>query len=88
MPDRDPALEAAWNVWWNTRRPRHSSLYVDFGAEEAGFRAGYHAALRSLGAGTPEAQAALRALVAQVPNIRMDAVRRFAALATPTEEGR
>ena len=104
MPDRDPAPEAALRVWYDDT----GGLCCNADA----FEAGYHAALRSLGAGTPEAVAALRELVEAAqryaetsrafridnPQSRFDhdhseqwlkdAAIAFAALATPTEEGR
>lgn len=69
MSDRDLALEAAWDEYgWepNSREP------VEVFA--AGFAAGKLAAFRSLGAGTPEAQAALRKLVRAAADVGCNCV--------------
>ena len=60
MPDRDPALEAAVERFLSVGMRR------DRLEQGSAFRAGWGSALRSLGAGTPEAVAALRELVTAV----------------------
>ena len=118
MPDRDPALGAAFEAWMRALTPDGPDDEPMSMTRES-FYGGYDAALRSLGAGTPEAQAALRELVAaslEEEQARQERVRvvddegleqyaadsalanafirrraaaeRFAALATPPEEGR
>lgn len=102
MPDRDPALEAASRCL-DARNAALAAKGLPVSVVIAGdtyffdgAMAGYHAAFRSLGAGTPEAQAALRALVKAVRGWDgvLDAARNLSAvltvdtLATPTEEGR
>lgn len=95
-PDRDPALEAALQD--HARKMAANGIsWSDSGAVEFG----WHAAFRSLGCATPEAQAALRELVTAIrtPVATMSSLRlrdkqilfaegAFAALATPPEEGR
>lgn len=116
MPDRDPALEAAVQQAVARRQPDYLSAHPGARwAIECDVTLGYDAALRSLGAGTPEAQQALRELVKASlrrvsafkayhdngehgPELRravneaaetlFAAQNEFAALATPTEEGK
>ena len=96
MPDRDPALEAAFEAWMRALTPDGPDDEPMSMTRES-FYGGYAAALRSLGAGTPEAQQALRELVRSVTVDKTDqeaadrvlgAAASFAALATPTEEGK